>query len=241
MKQFISFLLITVITASVLSLASCDSRDPIVDTLIEMEADLLPGQQVSDARMREIEREVARYRDIVDSKVQANGQLMIYYRMLGIRYMEREMFGPAMDALEQALAITPANAHLHSHYATAAAQSAKARYNQAERQQLFTLAEKAYLRAIELDPNHVNSLYGIAVLLGFELERLADALPHLNHLITIRRNHIEARFVRAYVHAGLGNMSEAMADYDAIMDISPNPEYKRQAADLRAQLSGGGL
>lgn len=241
MKKYSSLFLTAVISVFLVIFSACDSRDPMVDTLIEMETDLLPGQQVSDARIREIEREVARYRDIVDSKVQANGQLMIYYRMLGIRYMEREMFGPAMEALEQALAITPANANLHSHYATAAAQSAKARYNQSERQQLFALAEKAYLRAIELDPNHVNSLYGIAVLLTFELERLADALPHLNHLLTVRRNNIEARFLRAYVHAGLGNIAEAVSDYDAIIDISPNPDFRRQAADLRAQISGGGL
>ena len=231
---YIPMLTVVLLTAAAVG---CSGDDPMVDRMVELEDTVFEGQRVSDERIEEIEREVRRYREIVDQQVQANGQLMIYYRMLGIRYLEREMYGPAVRALEQALEITPANAQLHSYYAAAAAQSAKGRYDMAEQNRLFGVAEQAYQRALQLDPNLRQALYGYAVLLVFELDRPGDALPHLDRLLEVQRQHTDGRFLRAYAHAALGNIQEAIGDYDAIIDVTRNPEVRREASRLRSQLA----
>lgn len=233
-KRFLPILCAGLLAA----LVGCAGDDPMVDRMVELEDTMFVGQEIGDERIQEIEREVRRYRERVDQQVQANGQLMIYYRMLGIRLLEREMYGPARQALEQALEITPANAQLHAYYAAAAAQSAKGSYDSAERSRLFRVAEQAYERALELDPNMRQALYGLAVLLVFELERPADALPHLDRLLEGQRQHIDGRFLRAYAHVALGNQQEAVADYDAIIDLTRNAEVRRQANRLRSQLLG---
>ncbi|MFW5801864.1 MAG: tetratricopeptide repeat protein [Spirochaeta sp.] len=237
MKTQNSLMLLLIGTAVVVS--ACESRDPLVERVARLEESGFSGQEIEDARIQELESEVSTYRDIVDEKVQANGQLMIYYRMLGIRYLDRQMYGPAMEALENALEITPANAQLHSYYAVAAAQTAKAKYDPAEQQSLFDIAEAAYSRALELNPNLSQALYGFAVLLVFELDRPDDALPHLDRLLERQRKHIDGRFVRAYAHAALGNVQEAIADYDAIIDLTPNTDVRREANQLRTQLMEG--
>lgn len=236
-QQNIVFVCVVVLIMPIL-MASCSARDPLVDQLIDLEETEFPGQEISDRRIQELEQEIKKYREAVDAQVHANGQLMVYYRMLGLRFLERQMYGPAMEALENALAITPANANLHSYYATAAAYSAKARYESAEQDRLLQRAEQAYNRALELAPNHSNALYGLSVLLVFELHRPGDALVYLDRVLELQRNHFEARFVRAYAHAALGNIAEAVHDYDAIIETARNAEMRREATRLRSEVQG---
>ncbi len=240
MKQKPALFFATVLFATLaVSLFSCKAEDPLLEPLVELENADIPGGEAGDQRIAELEKEIERYSEMVEEQVHANGQLMVYYRMLGIRYLERKLYGPAMEALQSAMEISPANPILHAYYAAAAAQSAKADYSGARRNQLLATAEAAYMRALEIDPNYADALYGLSVLLVFELGRPADALGYLNRLVTVRTRDMNAYFLRARVYASLGRVQDAAADYDTIIEESRDPLQQQKAQELHSQLLGG--
>ena len=142
-----------------LVLLSCDSqRDPYLQDLLETEPD---GENATDDRIAELQRSIDRFREEVEERVQATGNMGHYYRLLASEYMDRRMYGPAIDALEEAIRIEADNEILYYLMGVAAGRQAKAVFANEEQQELFERSEQAYRRAITLDPGYVDALYEI--------------------------------------------------------------------------------
>jgi hypothetical protein len=83
----------TLVLCLAAALAACsriDRDDAMVDQLVEMEGGT--EREVSEQRVEEIEQEIRRYRGEVERKVDASGQLGIYYKMLAVEYMRGAMY-----------------------------------------------------------------------------------------------------------------------------------------------------
>jgi tetratricopeptide (TPR) repeat protein len=186
-----------------------------------------------DARIAELEAGIRKYRQEVDRKVRASDQLGVYYRMLAVRYMELGMFQQAYAALEEARKIYPEKPILFYYAGICAARLAQAQAEESGRRQWLDRAEKHYLRAVELDPLHSESLYALAVLYVYELKRPEQAEGLLLRLLDREKKNADALFLLANVYYGTGRLENALEVYRRLEGLGLSEEQRRQAAENR--------
>lgn len=200
--------------------AACSRKDTATaKRLLELESPVHEGGRTSDARIAELEKDVAVFRKKVDEKVQATEKLGSYYKLLALAYLDRDMYGPALEALDRAVEIHSEQSPLFLFRAIAAARMSKAVRDPGERGTLLETAESSYLRAILLDPAYVQALYGLAILYAFELGREADALPLTQKILDREKDNVDALFLLGRLQYSLGRPEEALAAYDRILNI----------------------
>jgi cytochrome c-type biogenesis protein CcmH/NrfG len=107
-----------------------------------------------------------------------------------------------------------------------------------ERSERLALAERMYRRSVELQPDHREALYGLAVLLNFELDRPEEALEFIRRLVSINPGDTQAQFVLANILVRTGEIEEALEVYAELAESAPAVDQRRQAAENRDALRG---
>ena len=226
------------LAASAVLLGGCDREaDYYVDSLSEMEYPRPedrgePGKASdgrSDPRIRELEEGIARYRKEVERKVNATAQIGIYYKMLAVSYMERQMYGAAYESLQEAIRVHPENPILFYYSGVCAARMSLAQIDEAARSDWLVAAEKHYRRAVALNPGYVDALYGLAVLLVFELERPEAAEQLLRRTLEIQKNNVEAMFLLGNVYYRLGRLEQALEAFRDAAGATKLAERREEA------------
>jgi tetratricopeptide (TPR) repeat protein len=228
-------LLLAVAVAAAALLAGCDRReeDFYLDNLLPMEKPAAGVEERSDERIAELRREIRRYRAEVERKVEAAQQLGVYHKMLAVAYMRREMYRAAYDSLKEALAWHTNNAVLFYYSGICAAQISKSEAGP-EKTLWLERAEAAYKRALELDPDHVEALYGLAILYTFETGRLVEAEGLVRRVLALRARHEQGAFLLANILYRRGRLQEAAALY---REIAATAELDSSRAEALANQS----
>ena len=218
-------------------LAACGDKGnaTYIEGLRVTESARSSGDQMS---VDELKKGVDRYRGEVERTIKASESLGTYYRMLGVAYMNRQMYGEALQSLEQAIRLYPENEQLAYLAGVCAARASKAETDDAERTRLLSLAEKYYQRALFLFPDLRSALFGLAVVYSMELGRPADALPLLVRLLAKDTSNVEAKMLLARTHVALGNYEEALRLYDAIAAAGVSADIKLQAEANAKEIEG---
>jgi tetratricopeptide (TPR) repeat protein len=142
---------------------------------------------------------------------------------LALGYMDRGIYSEALRHLEQALKIFPDNEILHFYAGLCSARFGKsivAVDRAAERARWYATAEAYYRRAIELYPDYADALYGLAILLVYELVRLDEAEDLLERLVSVETQDTDAHFLLAYVYYQTGRLQRALEQYELIERIT---------------------
>jgi len=196
------------------------------------------GPTQTTESIEEVRRNIALYEKKIEQHVADAAKTGSYWKILAIRLQDLNLHGEALQALEQAINYTPADPALHNAVGLSAAVMAKSIHlfpgrETFERDQYFTLAEEAYLRAIELDSRYLRPRYGLAVLYVFELDRPEEAIPHLEQYLQISRNDIDTMFVLARANYMLENFQAAVELYDRIITLARDPQKRIDAQNNR--------
>ena len=201
---------------------------------------LSQGADTPPQSIDELKAAIRAYERKIEEHVNDAAKTGSYWKLLVVRLMDRELYGEALDALEHAIYYAPNDPALHNWTGISAGIMAKSLHvfpgrENRERENYFALAEKAYLRAIELDSRFLRPRYGLAVLYVFELDRPAEAIPHLERYLEISRNDVDTMFVLARAHYMLKNFKAAVDLYDRIITLTRD-EQKRIDAHNNRQL-----
>lgn len=187
----------------------------------------------------EIQRDITAAQAEVDRTIRAAENLGTYYRLLSVAYLNRQMYGEALDALEDAIRYYPENEQLTYYGGLAAARMAKALVDDPEETaRLLGLAEKYYQRTLYLYQDHRPALFGLAVLYTFELNRPAEAVPLLKKILARDTSYTEAKMILARAHAAMSNIDEAIDLYNEIIRSDVSEEIKTQARENIKVLQG---
>jgi cytochrome c-type biogenesis protein CcmH/NrfG len=167
----------------------------------------------------------------VERKVRASDQLGVYYRMLAVRYMEMGMFQQAYEALEEARKIYPESPILSYYAGICAGRLSQAQVDSDGRRQWLERAERLYRRALDLDPQHSDALYALAVLYVYELGRPREAEGLLVRLLEREKRNADALFLLGNVYYGAGRLEEALGLYRRLEDLGLPEDRRRQAEE----------
>jgi cytochrome c-type biogenesis protein CcmH/NrfG len=226
---------LSIACAAALAIASLGGCARRTAAWLEPLKTLEPGGAPTNAAIEDLKRGIVRYQAEVDRKVSAAQNLGVYWKMLALKYVDNGMYGLALQALDEAVAIYPENPILFQYMGISAARAAKSLVaDPAEQVRLFTRAEAAYRRAIFLDPSYVNALYGLSVLLALELGRPGEAEPLLAQVLELEPKNLDALFLLGRIAYADGRYGDAVDAYDRILAARP-PEKLRDQAEQNAR------
>ena len=225
-----TLLRLTAICGLLAVMISCrPQNESLLRQLSELESPDYQAEQPTDERIRELREGIRLHEQIVRQKVQAARQLSVYHRSLAIEYINRGMYGLALEQIDEAIRIEPENRILFYYAGIAAARFGKAMVDPVEREDLYARAEAYYRRAIALDGNYVNALYALAVLYVFEMELPLEAEPLLDTIVARQARNVQAMALLARVYAATGRLDEAARMYGQVADTTGDSELRREA------------
>lgn len=192
-----------------------------------------------EERAGDIKKTIRMYEGELEKKVKASEYLGEYYKTLASLYMNKQMYGEAVINLQEAIKIYPENPVLFYLAGVCQARMGKAITDPEGRMESFKQAESYYQRALYLNKNHGDSLYGLSVLYIFELEEPWLAKPLLERLINDGPSRNDGRFLLARVYMSEGNTEDAVTIYDEIIKKPGSPEQKTMAEENKRQILEG--
>ncbi len=218
----------------VLATASCRREDARLRSMINLEPSPPPEERVE--QLREV---IGEHEAMVAQALQSAMKQADALKLLAQEYMRQELYGPALDALDEAIRIEPRNQILHHLAGVAAGFLGKSQAEPQVRSAYYARAERSYELAIEAAPNYTDARYGLAVLYVFEIGEPVKAIPHLEHVLERNESHVPSLFVLARAHVALGNIDDAIGAYDRVIRVATDRETRRRAERNRRLLLGG--
>jgi len=193
--------------------------------------------------IEELKAAIATYEKRIERHVADAAKTATYWKILSTRLMDRGLYGEALQALDQAIRYSPEDAALHCYTGIAAGVMAKSVHSfpgreDRERENYYALAERAYLRSIDLDNRYLRALYGLGVLYVFELDRPGDAIPYLERHLEVSRGDVDTMFVLARAHFMLSNFQIALDLYDRIITLTRDEQKRIDAHNNRQFVLG---
>jgi len=98
-----------------------------------------------------------------------------------------------------------------------------------EKDRYARLAETSYLRSIQLDPAYPRPRLGLGILYTFDLNRAAEAVPHLERYVELAPNDVKGMFVMARAYYMTENYDRAVELYDRIIARTKDAKVKAEA------------
>ncbi len=228
--KIISAVLIFSATAGTFTACSGKSSKTII-RLQKMEENV--GSPTS---IDELKDAIKKYQDRAMDVQLANSHVGIWYKILGTRYLDAKMYGEALKTFQTAIQYYPANQNLYYYVGLCAGYMAKASLDfnatgstSAEKFNYLKLAESAYLRAIELEPRYVRSLYGLGILYVFELDQCEKAIPYLETALDVETKNTDVMFVLARAYYVTGEYDKAVELYDRVISTTKSDQKKKDA------------
>lgn len=178
---------------------------------------------------------INKYKRRIDDISTAQSQVGIWYKILGSRYLDKQMFGEALKCYEEAIKLYPTNQNLYYYVGLCAGYMAKsaldytATGNTSQRSNYLLLSESAYKRAIEIEPRYFRALYGLGVLYVFEMDKPLEAIPILELACDIEKRNTDAMMVLARAYYMTYDTDSAVAMYDKIIETTKSEERKAEA------------
>lgn len=183
----------------------------------------------------EYEEAIAAHNDTMQKIVNIDSQTGIWYKILASKYLDKKMYGKALENYKMAIQFYPQNPNLYYYVGLCAGYLAKASLDydadgiNAEQQNYLNLAENSYLQAIEYNPSYTRALYGIGVLYVFELNEPLKAIPQLEKLLTVASKDLDGMMVLARAYYETGDYDKAVALYDKVIAQTTDKSRKSQA------------
>jgi tetratricopeptide (TPR) repeat protein len=187
---------------------------------------------------------IAIYEEAIEEHVRDAAQAGAYWKILAVRLADRGMHRDALDALEMAIRYYGEEPTLFYLTGVSAAIVAKNSLGfsregaPAERSHYFSMAERAYLRAIELDGTYAKPRYGLGILYTFELERPAEAIPQLEKYLELMSRDVDAMFALARAYYMTGSYEKAIDLYDRIIVSAKDTNQQNEARNNRDYIMG---
>lgn len=100
----------------------------------------------------------------------------------------------------------------------------------------YKKAKQYYTRALELDENYTEALYGLAILLVFETHEPEQGISYLLRIKEHERYNTDARFLLAYAYYITGGYRQALLEYEELEKLAKKPESIAQIRKNKEQI-----
>jgi tetratricopeptide (TPR) repeat protein len=184
---------------------------------------------------RDIERVLSPVEPAFDSPREEG----VYNKMRAIRYYDMGMYEKAYESFSRAIELDAGNPVLFYHAGVCAGWVANAQVDpgsENEQEAWFATSQRCYQRALDLDPDYIDALYGYAVLLIIELDQPDEGIVYAEKIIKKEKKNIDAYFLLARGYYQAGEYELALDNYDRILEITTSGVVKERVRALKEQV-----
>ena len=194
----------------------------------------------SPTTKEELKEAIEKYDRRAIDLVTTQAQEGIWWKTLGTRYLDEEMYGQAYECFQKAVNFYPDNANLYFYLAVCAGYIANSTIDwnveaQGTTQEIklryLHVSEESYKQALSIDPKYYRAMYGIGVLYVFALEESDKAIPYLENFLAVQTKDTDGMFVLARAYYDTMQYEKAISVYDRIIELKPNAQ---KVADAEA-------
>lgn len=236
MKKTVVFIFALVIT-SILCGCKTSGKNVLKKRIERMES-----SSNNPVSIEEIEAAIKEYSKDADDVAKKNAQVGMWHKILGLKYLDKKMYGKAMECFQTALEYYPDNANLYYYVGNCAgylgnsALDYEGTGSYEKMENYYSLSEKAYLRALAIDDGYAYALYGIGVLYVYQLGQPEDAIPHLEKLLTIDTKNVDGMFVLANAYYLTKNYDKSAEMFDKISATTKSDKTKQAAEENKKKV-----
>ena len=227
MKNFSLVFLFMAVLLSV-TFVSCGDTYKAVKWMQQMEEGVS-----SPTTKEELKEAIEKYDRRAIDLVTTQAQEGIWWKILGTRYLDEEMYSQAYECFQKAVSFYPDNANLYFYLAVCAGYIANSTIDwnvdaQGTTQEIklkyLRVSEESYQRALSIDPKYYRAMYGIGVLYVFALEESDKAIPYLENFIAVQTKDTDGMFVLARAYYDTMQYEKAIGIYDRIIELKPSQQ-----------------
>lgn len=185
--------------------------------------------------IEEIKRGIEKYDSEAQELVEKNAKIGIWYKILGTRYLDRKMYGKALESFQSALEFYPENPNLYYYvgvsatYVSHSALDFNGRGETESKMNYLKLAETAFKQALSIDENYSKALYSLGVLYAFDLDNGPEAVKYLERYVEIEKRDTDGMLVLARAYYMSSEFEKAADVYDKIISITKSSQRKAEA------------
>ena len=234
MKKVLKAALVAVSIASVvLTVTSCGNSYNSIKRMQKLEEGV-SSPKTKEELQEAIEKYDRRAIDLVTTQAQEG----TWYKILGARYLDEQLYGKAYEAFQKALEFYPNNANIYYYLAICAGYISNSTIDwnvhndgsvSETKMKYLKVAEEAFQRALSIDPKYYRAMYGLGVLYIFEMKQSELAIPYLESFLEVQTKDTNGMFALAGAYYDNLEFDKAIALYDRIIELKPNEEKVREA------------
>lgn len=185
--------------------------------------------------IEEIKKGIEKYDSEAQELVEKNAKIGIWYKILGTRYLDRKMYGKALESFQSALEFYPENPNLYYYvgvsatYVSHSVLDFNGRGETESKMNYLKLAETAFKQALSIDENYSKALYSLGVLYAFDLDNGPEAVKYLERYVEIEKRDTDGMLVLARAYYMSSEFEMAADVYDKIISITKSSQRKAEA------------
>gem|GEM_PF-760573 len=189
---------------------------------------------VAEKKLSDLEKRVKKYEKIINAKINAGEQLADVYESMAIIFMQKGNWQQAILFLEKAIAEGNASDNVHKNLAVAYANRGKELLSKED----YEKAEHHYLRAVELNENNYEALYGYGLFLFYVREKKDEGLELIDRVTRMQPDFYQARMALARLYYELEMPVKSLEIYKGLLDeLSKGDKFRDMQADAIANIT----
>lgn len=217
---------------TVLSFSGCNYRN---DKIIAKRIQNMEKSSGNPGKIEDIQKSIREYDKDAQELVRKNGQIGIWYKILGCRYIDKKMYGEALQSFQKALEFYPDNENLYYYVGVCAgflshsALDFNASDNFEKKENYLRLSEASYKRAIEIYEKYSNAHRGLGCLYLFEMEEPEKAAECFEKALTIETKDTDLMMYLAQAYYMSYRFDDAEKIYDQVIATTKSAQKKALA------------
>ncbi len=229
-----------------LLLSSCNYSNK---KLLQKRLENMQRASKTPVSVEEIKSAINKYDEESAEIVKKNAQVGIWYKILGTRYIDKKMYGEALECFEKSLEYYPENPNLYYYIGRCAAAMSRTVFENdmyrdpKKKQNYLRMCEESYIQALQLDSRYSTVLYSLGVLYTYGavpgeigLNEPEKAIPYLLRFLEIETKDTSGMFALARAYAVTGSYEKAVEMYDKIISITKSAKIKADAEANKKQV-----
>jgi len=156
---------------------------------------------------------------IINMKITAVQLLVETDRLLGRKYMEIGSYNLAKKALKEAEDLKPNNAYIKKDLGECYYFLGTSSIELDDKSRYFILSKKYYQKAIEINSDLIEAIYGLGLLMFFGYNDVYGAIDQMEKILEYEPKNVDAHFALGRFYYEIGNLGKSLNEYIALTQI----------------------
>jgi tetratricopeptide (TPR) repeat protein len=183
----------------------------------------------NDESIQNLKKDIQKYKTQLNNALLAGQKLGRFYYLLGLKYLDYQMYALALEQFEQALHYYPQKSNLYYYAGVSSGWVADSLADKSLRNSMIEKTRFYLEKGVQLDPNSRDTLFALAVFYAYKDNNAQLAWDTLQSYYRLQNADITSLFLEAYIAVLMGDTDKAIGLYQTIAQNTQDTQEKETA------------